>query len=394
MKLLVLSHVPPNLTAANGGARVSAGLVSRLASSHRVALLTLRAPDEEPIDAELAQACELVVEVERVPARSSPTRAWRERQRVPMTLRGAPGWAVAVSVRALGAELERIASTWKPDLVQIEFIVMGQYIRRLHASVPVVLVDHDVTDGDGSWRERKAMRRFRARTLRDADAVVAHTERDCLTLASLAPSASVRRIPIAVELPPAALDPLGSGTDVLFAGNYIHPPNVDAAIRLAQRIFPRVVSRHPDARLLLVGPNPSDDLRALARENVAVTGPVDDLRPYLEGASVVVAPLTQGGGMRVKVLEAIAAGKALVASGLAVEGIDVDAGEHVLVAEDDDAFAEAVAALLGDEQRRTALGGAARRWAESNLDWDRVAEAYEALYASVLERRGPIASAG
>src|SRR5437588_11889471 len=105
MKLLVLSHVPPNLAAANGGARAIASLVIRLAGLHRVALLTLRAPEEEPIDAELLQACELVVEAERVPARSSLARAWRERQRVPLALSGAPGWAVALSVRELGAEL-------------------------------------------------------------------------------------------------------------------------------------------------------------------------------------------------------------------------------------------------------------------------------------------------
>jgi polysaccharide biosynthesis protein PslH len=394
MKLLVLSHVPPSLTAANGGARAIASLVLRLAGSHRVALLALRAHDEEPIDAELRQACELVVEAERVPARSSLHRAWRERQRVPLALSGAPGWAVALSVRALGDELERITSQWKPDLVQIEFVVMGQYIPRLHASAPVVIVDHDVSDDVGSLRERKAMRRFRARMLQDAAAVVAHTDRDCAMLTSLAPAASVFRIPIAVELPPAALDPLGNGTDVLFSGNYIHPPNVVAATRLGKEIFPRVASVRPDARLLLVGPNPPAELRRLGGHNVAVTGPVDDLRPHLDRASVVVAPLTEGGGMRVKVMEAIASGKVVVGSRLAFEGLDVEAGEQVLVADDDDAFADAVATLLGDERQRAALAGAARRWAEANLVWDRIAEAYEALYLSVLDRRRAVAAAG
>jgi glycosyltransferase involved in cell wall biosynthesis len=88
----------------------------------------------------------------------------------------------------------------------------------------------------------------------------------------------------------------------------------------------------------------------------------------------------------VKVLEAIAAGKAVVASPLALEGIDIRPGEHAVVATDDAAFAHAVLALLDDEERRVSLGQAARGWAEANLGWQVVAAAYDALYASLLSR--------
>jgi polysaccharide biosynthesis protein PslH len=100
----------------------------------------------------------------------------------------------------------------------------------------------------------------------------------------------------------------------------------------------------------------------------------------------VVAPLSSGGGMRVKALDALAAGKALVATPLALEGIDVRDGEQVLVAVDDAAFADAVVALLADEPRRVALGRAARAWAETNVEWRLVTAAYDALYASLIER--------
>jgi polysaccharide biosynthesis protein PslH len=88
--------------------------------------------------------------------------------------------------------------------------------------------------------------------------------------------------------------------------------------------------------------------------------------------------------MRVKALDALVSGKALVASSLALEGLDVRPGEHVLVADDDAAFAEAVVALLDDELRRVALGRAARAWAETHVEWRSVTAAYDALYASLV----------
>ncbi len=121
-------------------------------------------------------------------------------------------------------------------------------------------------------------------------------------------------------------------------------------------------------------------------DSVLVTGRVDDVTPFLAAAAVVTAPISTGGGMRVKTLEALAAGKALVASSLALEGVEVRAGEHALVADDDLAFADAVVALLGDDQRRAALGRAGRAWAETHVDWRQVTAAYDALYASLLER--------
>lgn len=379
MRLLVLAPFPPRKDASHGGARWIAGLVASLAVSHRVALLALRSPDEEGVDDGLAEACDLVVERERLPARRSPALVWRERQRLAMTVAGAPGWAVGSSVRAFAADVRRVAASWRPDLVHVESVVMAQYRAEVGA-LPVVVVDQDPEDPS------RGMRRFRARMLRRADAVVALTERDRATIAGLAPAARVERIPLAVDVPPVALDPVGNGRDTLFVGNFVHPPNVEAAERLARAIFPRVVAHRPEARLVLVGADPPASLQALASDGVVVTGRVADLRPLLDEAAVVVAPISSGGGMRVKVLEALAAGKALVASSLALEGVDVRADEHVLVADDDASVVDAVVGLLGDEPRRAALGRAARAWAERHVDWRHVAAAYEALYESLLER--------
>ena len=104
---------------------------------------------------------------------------------------------------------------------------------------------------------------------------------------------------------------------------------------------------------------------------------------------MVVAPLATGGGMRVKVLEALAAGVALVATPRAIEGIDVTDGLELLVADDDAAFARAVASLLDDPERRASLGAAARRWAEQHAGWDDAMAAYDRLYTRLLAAARP-----
>jgi glycosyltransferase involved in cell wall biosynthesis len=116
---------------------------------------------------------------------------------------------------------------------------------------------------------------------------------------------------------------------------------------------------------------------------VVVTGGVPDVTPYLDRAAVVVIPVRMGGGMRVKVLEALAAGKAVVASRLAAEGLDVVHGRQILFAESDREFADATVELLLDVERRASLAAGARAWALENLGWDRVISAYENLYDSL-----------
>ena len=174
---------------------------------------------------------------------------------------------------------------------------------------------------------------------------------------------------------------------MLFVGGFGHPPNVDAAIWLAESIFPKVAARVPDVRLQLVGQAPGPDVLALARDGVSVHGSVPDVAPYSDAAAVVVAPIRIGGSMRGKVLEALAAGKAVVSTPRAAEGVDAVDGEHLVVADGEDALVEAIAAVLLDRPRRRRLGESARRWAEANLGWDNGIAAFEALYDDVVSTR-------
>jgi glycosyltransferase involved in cell wall biosynthesis len=125
-------------------------------------------------------------------------------------------------------------------------------------------------------------------------------------------------------------------------------------------------------------------LRKFESESVIVTGRVDSVEPYLDQAAVVAAPLRLGGGMRVKVLEALAAGKAVVASTRALEGLSVVDGQHVLVADSEDEFVLGISQLLENREMRMTLATEGRRWAAENLSWQSRLQSFERLYDRLL----------
>lgn len=169
---------------------------------------------------------------------------------------------------------------------------------------------------------------------------------------------------------------------LLFVGNYEYDPNVDAAVRLATQIFPRVQARVPGAKLWLVGNEPPPALRALANDAISVTGRVPDVRQYLASATAFVSPLRVGVGIKNKVLEALAMGCPLVATPLSVDGIAVTEGLDAIVAADED-LADATVRVMQDEALRRRLSRNGRSLIEARYSWSHVAESYESLYAEI-----------
>ena len=403
-RVLALCPFPPRLDGHDGGSRAVAHVLAGLAGRHRLILLCLRAPDEPPVSPELAAQLEQVIEVRRaVPPESARTRVRLLARRALHALGGRPAWALHVRSGAFAAALRRASAVHQPELVHVCFQVMAQYLPRAVADRPAVLVAYEAaTDAarDHARRGRGARRvlraldvrawaRFETAALEAVEVAVVLTDRDRRSLEALGTSTPVRTVPLGVDIPPDPLDPLGAEPpSVLFVGNYVHPPNAAAAESLLTRIMPAVRARHPGAELVLLGPNPPAWLLGAARDPlVHVTGLVPDVRPYLDRAAVVVAPLWSGGGMRVKVLEALAAGKAVLASPRAAEGLAVVDGRDLRLAEDEDAFASALADLLGDPQARVRLGRGARAWAVAHLGWDEAVRGVEASWQEALVRR-------
>ena len=148
-------------------------------------------------------------------------------------------------------------------------------------------------------------------------------------------------------------------------------------------MLPLVRERLPGFGVKIVGHSPVPAVRELGDiDGVEVTGAVEDTRPYLRGALVVVVPLRAGSGTRLKVLEAFAMGRPVVSTTLGAEGIDAADGEHLRLADDPRGFADRVVELAGSPEERARLAAAGRRLAEERYGWDAIGDRLADLYES------------
>lgn len=303
-------------------------------------------------------------------------------------------------LRHRSRHVARALSRTDYDLVHVEGFYLMQHLRGL-ANRPTVLVEQNIeyqlweqraahSSGRLAWRHRREAERTRRaeRTAwHRADGVGALTPEDRRVIQA-AGVEQVHLVPDGVEpVAGAARTPADAPAIVTYIGNFAYEPNVDAALYFAKDVFPHVVRAVPDARLLLVGNEPPRQVQALADRSVVVTGRVPDVSPYLREATVVVCPLRIGGGVKVKMLEALAHGKAVVSTSIGIQGLSAAADGAVVVTDDAGAMAAQVAELLGDYQRRHALEGAAQRYASSLPTWDDAAAALLDCYESVAAGR-------
>lgn len=209
-------------------------------------------------------------------------------------------------------------------------------------------------------------------------------------------------VPFAGEVVPNGVDteyyrPGAEGEEerVVWVGGLGWFPNRDAVAHLLREIWPRVRSARPRAKLDLVGSAPPA-LRPAGweGEGIEVHGFVDDLRPLVARAKVFVVPIRVGGGTRLKILDAMAMGKAIVSTSIGAEGIDGRAGEDWVVADTPDGFAAAVVRLLDDDGARRRLGAAARALAESRYEWKVVGADFRRLYRDLVRAGGEVRRGG
>ena len=407
-RILLLAPFPPRLDGIHGGSQAIAQLVVALASRNRIALAYLRANDEPAIDAALARHCEQIVEGVRGGSSGSSVRPLRMRNVLALIrplLAGLPLWVAGRWSATFARRVCDLATTWQPDIVQAELSVMGQYVPpSIERSASVIVSFHEpaaaaatervVAGGAAAplWRiEARRWRRYDRDLLARIDAAIVFTPRDADALRSLhaAPAPAIEIIPLAVGQTDAAIEEDADERPrrIVFVGNFMHPPNVDAARFLVDAILPPLRERYADLELYVVGPGAPPWLVSSAADRIVVTGFVANVAPHLARATVVVAPIRQGGGMRVKVLEAMAAGRAIVATPLAIVGINATDGRELLVAVDAPDFQRRIAELLDDPARRTALGRAARALVAEEHSSASIAAAYESVYARLAASR-------
>jgi len=240
-----------------------------------------------------------------------------------------------------------------------------------------------------SWLEWRKMEGAERRYLRLADLVltVSGTDRDAF--ASFLDPEKLTVIPTGVDLDYFQPKPgQEAENSLVFTGSMDWLPNEDAIFYFAEAILPLIKRRFPDVSLQVVGRNPSRKLQALAgsEKSIELTGWVNDIRPFLVRGAVCIVPLRIGGGTRLKIFEAMAMGKGVVSTSVGAEGLAVQSGENILLADTPNDFAESVISLLTNPKRRQQLGTAARTMVQENYSWTRVAEDFACALRGVMSR--------
>jgi glycosyltransferase involved in cell wall biosynthesis len=399
MKLLFLSPYLPEPPRSGGPRRVH-GLLSELARRHEVSLLAFTAPGEATDVAIQAtrQYCTEVVTVES--------------DRVDRALKGKRKRAVQLGslLRLRSYErliyhqpsfqraLDDLVARSEFDIISTEFAHMSGY--RLPRTARLVLDEHNIeydilrrTASSErpsvrklySWANYLKIRREERTAWREFDGVALTSERDLSLLRRDAPEKPAAVIPNGVDTtffrPSEA--PVEPDT-IVFFGAINYYPNTEGLLFFLDEVFPRVKQQRPGAQLRIVGQQPPPAITSRAADDVIVTGLVDDVRPYLERAAAVIAPLRIGGGTRLKIVEAMAMGKPVVSTYLGAEGLDVIDGEDILLADRAEDFALQVTRVLGDPGLARRLGEAARHRAESLYTWRAVVERLEGFYDELM----------
>jgi sugar transferase (PEP-CTERM/EpsH1 system associated) len=283
------------------------------------------------------------------------------------------------------------------DVVTAYSSVMAQYVSR-EAGLPRLM---DFVDADSekwrlyasrsawptSWiytRETDRLGHFEEAVARDWEHSVFVSEREAQVVRARAPGRPITVLGNGVDLsfftPHEGPEDPGRGRRIVFTGAMDYFPNVDGVRHFCDEILPRIRIAIPEARFAIVGRNPAPGVRRLAsRAGVEVTGTVPDVRPFLRGAAVAVAPLRVARGAQNKTLEAMASGLPVVCSAAVADGLGVGEPAGVDVADDPGNFASRVVALLEDPERRRVAGARARAYVERNHRWEDHCAGLEAL---------------
>jgi len=380
--------------------------IKYLAQKHDVTLVSFVRGDQSEAVAHLRRYCQRMSFIRAV--HTAPMKRGIVRNGLAMVrslLTGQPWMMVRDDRRAMRRLVDRLAAESSFDVVHADQLNMAQYALRVRG-VPRLLDAHNAlwllykrlaeTLGYGpkKWlleRDWRLLKRYEGEMVRGFDAVLAVTENDKTALLEAAgEEREITVIPIAVdtdEVQPAPRQP--EANHILHIGTMYWPPNIDGVWWFLQEVYPLIRRQRPDVVLDIVGSRPPQSLQALSDDEVGVnvTGYVADPTPYLGQAGVFVVPLRAGGGMRVKILNALAQGLPVVSTALGAEGIAVTPGKDILVADEPAEFATTVLRILNDADWAEQLSFNGRRLVESKYDYRIAYAPLDDVYTRMLRTR-------
>jgi glycosyltransferase involved in cell wall biosynthesis/GT2 family glycosyltransferase len=381
--VLVASPWPPYPLAHGGAVRIYN--LMRRAARHFDQVLVAFHPSLAAPPRELLEICNEVVFVQRTGSHSPPAS-------------GRPDEVEQHSSPAFQAALEHTVRKWRPAIAQLELTHMAQYAGACKPA-RAVLVEHDITldlyeqlvRETGGWDARRQLerwRRFETRAWKEADQVVTMSAKD----AAVVRGAPVTVIPNGVDLDrfqPASPDP--APRRLLFIGSFAHLPNLMALDFFLREVWPAIRDLEPELHVIAGARHEYflEHYRSQVRlpdlpPAVELEGFVADVRPAYERAAAVIAPLVASAGTNIKILEAMAMGKAIVSTPAGINGLDLRNGHDLLVTPTAGGMARAIRDLCSDRALRVRLERNARRAAERDWGWERMAERQNAMYHRLL----------
>ena len=294
--------------------------------------------------------------------------------------------------------IEGILKETKIDILHLDAPDLAGYMED-YPELPSVLVNHNVESilMKGYARQTRnipkklyfylqgiKMRLYEKRMLPEADACIAVSDDDGERLKAIAPKANISIVPNGVDT--GYFCPKEGSVDennMIFIGSMDYYPNLDATIFFCKKILPLIKKEVREAKMIVIGaPKPK---QLLGIKDVEVLGFIEDVRPYIQRAGVYIAPLRIGSGTRLKILEALACGKAIVSTSIGCEGLAVTHYKDILIADRPEDFAKAVITLMKEKGLREKLGKEGRRLVEERYDWGGIVQVMKEVYKNVAD---------
>jgi glycosyltransferase involved in cell wall biosynthesis len=313
-------------------------------------------------------------------------------------LTGQPFMMLRDDRKAMRSLIDRLSAEEHFDVAHADQLNMAQYAERVSGAFKVLDAHNalwllykrlweTMSPGPRKWllgRDWRLLKAYEGRLVREFDAVLAVSHEDKAVLQEAAgQSVDITVIPIAIDTDEVAVvDRDVEPRHILHIGTMYWPPNIDGVLWFAHEVYPLIRQQRPDVCFDIVGARPPQEIAALNgdRTGINVTGYVADPTFYLQRAALMVVPLRAGGGMRVKILNAMAQGLPVVSTTLGAEGIGVADGENILIADTPADFAAAVLRLLENQALAARLGTAGRRLIEQTYDYRVACRPLEEVY--------------
>lgn len=301
-------------------------------------------------------------------------------------------------------KIDEIIKSKNIELVYIDHLHMafyGEYIKNRYLQIPVVLRQHNVesTIMDRFYKTQKnlivklyAMYQYRklynfeSRITSIFDKCFMITEDDVVRMKKMNNCVKAVAIPAGVDIDKyQPINTIHNENSIVFLGSMNWLPNEDAITWFVDKMFNRVLLDVPDTKLYIVGKNPTTRVRKLDnKDNIIVTGFVEDEREYIAKAKVFIVPLRIGGGMRIKILNAMSMGKCVVSTSIGAEGIAFNNWEDIVISDDEEKFAVNTVKMLNDINTRRNIEEAARNTIVQKYSWEIVAKKINSEYAKLV----------